>query len=245
MAGSQNLELLRTANVAAAALIPDACPLSQGEKTDLQRTCSKLSKKACDDARAHCQVSVQTGKCENRVSTAHKLVKEESPDWWSRHSPTAFTPALPMDEFKTKVRRGSRLGTQRGDGMLSALCGPRRDIYHRGTRSRTCRSRLGASSSTSVRISARTAPRPARGAERRRPAWLQQPNGADVSSECVCAQLTFSHMRRGVQVHGVCCVHLPAFSRGVLPQERRGAGARNRLREGTRRWRVGRDCADF
>lgn len=75
----------------------------KGERTDLQRTCSKLATaSACDEARRHCQVSLSTGKCENRVSISHKLVKEQSPDWWTRHSATAFTPVMAFDEFKTK-----------------------------------------------------------------------------------------------------------------------------------------------
>eukprot|EP00961_Rhodomonas_salina_P182528 2464056-Rhodomonas_salina.1 len=72
----------------------------KGEATDLMRVCSKLGEQECRREHKHCQLKAEG--CVNRVSMQHTIVSEQSPGWWNRREPSAFSPVLKVHEFSRK-----------------------------------------------------------------------------------------------------------------------------------------------
>mmetsp|Transcript_21816 Transcript_21816/g.72131 ORF Transcript_21816/g.72131 Transcript_21816/m.72131 type:complete len:1350 (-) Transcript_21816:256-4305(-) len=72
----------------------------KGDATDLGRTCAHATREACEEEEKHCEW--KKGACEHRKSEQHKLISEQSPDWWTRHGGTLYSPVLKLADFKGK-----------------------------------------------------------------------------------------------------------------------------------------------
>ena len=60
----------------------------KGEAEDLDVTCrTRTDKEACENEYQHCTWHATAGRCGHKTSLKHKIVSEQSPDWWTRGEP--------------------------------------------------------------------------------------------------------------------------------------------------------------
>ena len=75
----------------------------KGEAEDLDVTCrTRTDKEACENEYQHCTWHATAGRCGHKTSLKHKIVSEQSPDWWTRGEPAMYSPVLGVKEFRSK-----------------------------------------------------------------------------------------------------------------------------------------------